>query len=91
MAKVITTLTAESGLEYHMICSFKTESHIGLWDGSSNQYVLFDADDTFLNMVQLGNPESLKALDDKVYEHVEEHIEEVFAQANYQISLLAKE
>ena len=91
MAKVITTLTAEGGLEYHMICSFRTESYIGFWDGSSNQYVLFTADDNFLNIVQLGNPDSLKALDDKVYEHVEEHIEEVFARSEYKINLLANE
>lgn len=87
MAKVIRTFAADNGMVFDDVCSFKTESHIGLYDGCSSQFVLIPMADSYLNITPLGNPGTLSDLCDAVKEVCDEDVLEVFDRSDYVIRL----
>lgn len=87
MAKVITTIVADDGMDFDYIMSFKTENYIGIWDNVGGRFVLLDNSGSYFKLRTLKNCENLKELDDAVYAKIEEHILEVFDHSNYTIEL----
>ena len=87
MAKVITTIVADDGMNFDYIMSFKTENYIGIWDNVGEQFVLLDKSGVYFELRPLKDCENLKELDDAVYAEVKEHITEVFDRSDYTIEL----
>ena len=89
MSKVIRILGNEDGFDFGNICSFITESYIGLWDYNEGCYFLVSKEDIKFCPIHLSESiSSLDELDDAVYDKCDEHIEEVFDHCNYKIQLL---
>lgn len=91
MAKVIRTLAAENGMDMGNICSFRTQNYIGIWNGTSERFILIPYEDVAFCPIMLSEwvskGDSLQALDDAVYEKTEEHIEEVFNSCKFNFTL----
>lgn len=92
MAKVITTIAAENGMDIGDILSFKTKNYIGIWDNAEEKFALmckFGAyfEPWYLDEYGSGFFYDLKSLDEVVYKKCEEHIAEVFDKSNYTIEL----
>lgn len=87
MAKVITTIVPENGMDYSDIICFKTESSIGFWEEGYGKFVLMPHSNDCLDLRWLDYPKNLAALDDAVVEEIGEHITEVFDKASYTITL----
>lgn len=87
MAKVITTLAAEDGLNFNYICSFKTESCIGIWNYANDNFMLVNKSDIKFRPYFIPNCKNLEELDKKVYDACDEHITEVFKDSGYTFTL----
>lgn len=87
MAKVITTIAAENGMDFESILSFKTDSYIGIWDDRSNCFLVVAESDLLFAPIYLEPCESLQELDDMVFEECDEHILYVFDSGAYKFSL----
>lgn len=88
MAKVITTIAPENGMDYGDISCFKTESYIGFWEDGYGKFVLMPQSSGYFDIRWIDEyPKNLAALDDAVMEEVNEHITEVFDDASYYIVL----
>lgn len=74
MQKVIRKLTPENDMDFEDICSFETESYIGIWDQMKEEYVMFAKSDYEFCLHQLPPSIDLEELDNKVYDLVQEHI-----------------
>lgn len=88
MAKVITTIAPENGMDYSDIACFKTESYIGFWEDGYGKFVLMPQSSHYFDIHWIDEyPKSLASLDDAVMEEVNEHITEVFDNQRYTIVL----
>lgn len=88
MAKVIMTIAPEDGMCFDDIFSFKTENYVGMWDNSTEKFVLMRSSSRYFEPWYLDNDyETLRELDDDVFELCDEHIIEVFSEVNYTIEL----
>lgn len=88
MAKVITTIAPEDGMDYDDIVCFKTENYVGFWEDGYGKFVLMSQSSRHLYVHWIDEyPKSLSALDDAVMEEVNEHITEVFDDQSYTIVL----
>lgn len=74
MQKVIRKLTPENNMGFEDICSFETESYIGIWDHKIGGYVVFAKSDCEFWLHPLPICSNLEELDNKVYNLVQEHI-----------------
>ena len=74
MQKVIRKLVPENNMDFEDICSFETESYIGIWDQKSEDYVVIAKSDCEFWLYPLPPCSDLEELDNKVYDLVEEHI-----------------
>ena len=90
MAKVITTIAAD-GLGFDDICSFKTDSFIGIWCHNHERFVLMQDSNIQYSMCVLPSCDDLKQLDDEVYSICGEHIKEVFESSTYEFVLDTRE
>lgn len=87
MAKVITTIAADNGMDYGSILSFKTKNYTGIWYYSYDSFVLIKNSDIEFNFNVIQKCEDLKELYDKVFEECGEHITEVFDKCDYTFML----
>lgn len=88
MAKVITTIAPENGMDYGDITCFKTENYIGFWEDVYGKFVLIPQSSKYFDIRYIDEyPKSLAALDDTVMEEVNEHVTEVFDRQSYTITL----
>lgn len=88
MAKVIMVIAPEDGMYFEDICSFKTENYIGIWNDIADKFMLMKKSGGYFEPWYLDEEyESLRELDDAVYEICEEHITEVFDKPSYTITL----
>lgn len=87
MAKVITTIAAEDGMDFENICSFKTENYIGLWNYVEDCYTLIEKNEIEFYPHNLSKCTNLKELDDAVFDRCDEHITDVFDHCTYTIEL----
>lgn len=87
MAKVITTIAAEDGMDFYDICSFKTENYIGIYNDTDASFTLIRRSYGTFAPTYLKSCDSLKELDDMVYDECKEHIKEVFEDGCYTILL----
>lgn len=87
MAKVITTIAAEDGMDFYDICSFKTNNYVGIWNETDDTFTLIRKSYGTFAPAYLNHCDSLKELDDMVYDNCKEHIEEVFEDGCYTILL----
>jgi hypothetical protein len=87
MAKVITTIASEDGMDFEEIMSFKTENYIGIWDAASERFALLLKSGIYFEPYHLDTCDDLRELDDQVFNRCEEHIIEVFDQSCYSIVL----
>ena len=87
MAKVITTIAADNGMDYGEILSFETKHYIGLWNYDADVFVMIEKSSTEFYPRNLEYCETLQELDDMVFAKVDEHILEVFDNCSYVIRL----
>lgn len=88
MAKVITTIVPEDGMDYGGITCFKTESYIGFWEDGYGKFVLMPQCSDYFDLRWIETyPKSLAQLDDAVMEEIDEHITDVFHSQGYAITL----
>lgn len=87
MAKVIKTLGIEGDISFDCINTFKTENYIGIYNHTDDEFILLPYSDCELNMMRISSFDDLQELDDEVYSICDEHIEEVFEDGNYTMSL----
>lgn len=87
MAKVITTITAEDGMDFEKIMSFNTRHYIGIYAANESTFVLLEKSSTYFEPRILQYCYSLKELDDVVFAECQEHIMEVFDNSDYTIEL----
>lgn len=88
MAKVITTIAPENGMDYGDITCFKTESYIGFWEDGYGKFVLMPQSSNYFDIRWIDEyPKSLAALDNAVMEEIDEHITDVFHNQSYSITL----
>ena len=88
MAKVITTIAADNGMDFGSILSFKTKNYVGIWSYEKGNFVMLENSSTEFYLRNVGKDcESLQELDDEVFEEVNEHILEVFDKCEYTIEL----
>lgn len=88
MAKVITTIAPENGMEYEDILCFKTDNYVGFWEDVYGKFVLMPQVSTYFDVYYIDEyPKNLSDLNDAVMEKINEHITEVFDNANYSIVL----
>lgn len=83
MAKVITTIAADNGMDINEICSFRTKNYVGIWDENDALFTLVKKKCNVFAPFYLEPCDDLKELDDMVYEECKEHIEEVFESGCY--------
>lgn len=65
------------------ICSFETESYIGIWDQKSERFIVLKQSDLEMWMYKVPKVETLDELDGEVYELIDEHIIGVSDYSNY--------
>jgi hypothetical protein len=87
MAKVITTIAAENGMDYDDILSFETKNYVGLWNYDADTFTIIEKSTTEFYPRNLEYCETLQELDDMVFAKVNEHILEVFGNSSYAIRL----
>ena len=87
MAKVVLTIAADDGMSFEQIMSFKTENHIGIWNGIEECFVLIKKRDIWFEPWLLDKCNDLQELDNIVFEKCDEHITEVFDNSIYEIKL----
>lgn len=83
MQKVIRKLIPENNMDFENICSFETESYIGIWDQRQDNYVVIAKSDCEFWLYSLSPCDDLEDLDNKVYDLVEQHIIGVSECSNY--------
>ena len=90
MAKVITTIAAENGMDFEDIMSFKTNDYIGIVNQVDGGFVLMRRQSAYFELYCIEYRrcgKNLQELDDVVFEECGEHIIEVFDHSNYAIEL----
>lgn len=87
MIKLKRILAPADGTDFDNICSFTTETYVGIWNHCTESFMMFAKEDSEFNCVDLGRPETLDELDDAVYEECKEHIDAVSALSNYEFKL----
>lgn len=90
MAKVITTIAAENGMDFEDIMSFKTDDYIGIVNQVDGGFVLMRRQSAYFEPCCIEYRrcgKNLQDLDDVVFEECGEHIIEVFDHSNYAIEL----
>ena len=87
MKKIVKTLAVEDGMCFDEICSFKTDNYVGIWDHTSERYVMFMPFDCEFHMWTLDECGDLEELDAEVYHTVGEHIIGASDKSTYNFSL----
>lgn len=90
MAKVITTIAAENGMDFERIMSFKTDNYIGIVDQIDGGFMLMRKQTAYFEPLYIDYHRcgsSLQELDDVVLTECGEHITEVFDHSSYSIEL----
>ena len=92
MAKVITTIAAEDGMNFEDICSFETKNWVGIWDYAHEDFALIPKTEDLFGIVYMEYKEGryidLEEFDKAVFEICEEHITDVFEKTDYSIVLI---
>lgn len=83
MQKVIRKLTSENNMDFEDICSFETESYIGIWDHTNDRFVMIAKSDCEFCLHPVVLCTDLEDLDNKVYGLTNEHIIGVSESSNY--------
>ena len=83
MQKVIRKLTPENNMDFENICSFETDSYIGIRDHANDRYIMMAKSDCEFWLHPVVQCADLENLDNKVYDLVEEHIIGVSESSNY--------
>lgn len=55
MQKVIRKLTPENNMDFENICSFETDSYIGIWDHANDRYIMMAKSDCEFGYIQWCN------------------------------------
>ena len=87
MAKIITTIAVENGMDFDEICSFETENYVGIWCHAHDKFMLATKSDMEFYSIFLNTSKDLKELDDEVYKEINEHIMEVYDTSDYDFIL----
>lgn len=88
MVGLVRTLAPANGMNFDDICSFTTEHYVGIWNHCEDAFAIMAKDDCEFNLEHLPSYiETLDALDDIVYNKVEEHIISVSDNSNYTFKL----
>ena len=74
MIKIIRTLTPENGMKFHDICSFETETCIGIYNHAEDRFVVIEQSGYEFNLITLPACATLDELDNAVYKVCNEHI-----------------
>jgi hypothetical protein len=69
------------------ICSFETESYIGIYTDSKG-FILMTKDDKEFQLVVLGSAKSLEELDEMCYNKGEEHIDSVSTSRHISVNIV---
>ena len=88
MIKLTRILAPADGTDFEDICSFSTESYVGIWDHEASAFVLFAKSDSEFHCMVLPHCESLDELDDAVHAKCDEHIDEVSESSSYEFKIL---
>lgn len=93
MAKVINTIGIEDGMNYNDVFSFRTLSHVGIWDHNSEMFAVINevCNEFYIKFIDIDIANTLEKLDKEVYEFTNEHILEVFGRSNCRIKLEVEE
>ena len=83
MAKIITTIAVEGEMEFDDICSFETETYIGIYSHNHNTFVVMEKSGYEFHPFMLPICEDLVELEDEVYKLTEEHILEAYDTSKY--------
>ena len=89
MISIIRTLVPENGMEFEEICSFETNSFIGIWDHSYDEWILIAKEEAHFESSRIGYVSNLDELDEEVHSTCGEHIEGVSCHNAYKIILTA--
>lgn len=91
MIKVKRALVPVNGAVFDDICSFTTETCIGVYDHGRGEWLLIDREAAQFDSCYLGCPGTLEELDDAVYAIIGEHIEGVSTSSTYSFALCGEE
>lgn len=91
MAKIITTIAVENGMDIDEICSFETENFIGIWNHANDNFMLILKSDIEFHPFVVKNCDDLRELDYQVYEKCGEHIVEAYSTSTYNFEILSNE
>ena len=91
MIKVKRTLVPANGALFDDICSFMTETCIGIYDHGREEWLLIEREATQFDSCYLGRPNTLEELDEDVFAIIGEHIEGVSTSSAYSFALRGEE
>lgn len=88
MIEVKRVIAAADGTAFQDINSFTTENYIGIFTQHADKdvFAVFPRDGEF-EMLLISCPDSLQALDDQLFDLLEEHIEKVSTSSNIEIKI----
>lgn len=91
MIKLKRVLAPVNGVDFNDICSFTTETCIGIYDHGREEWLLIEREAAQFDSCYLGCPGTLEELDDAVYAIIGEHIEGVSTSSTYSFALGGEE
>ena len=83
MAKLITTIVVENGMDFDEICSFETETCVGIYSHNHNTFIVMEKSSCEFHPCILPVCRDLEELDNEVYKVTDEHILEVYDTSDY--------
>lgn len=91
MIEVKRVLAPVNGVDFNDICSFTTETCIGIYDHTCEKWLLVDRESIEFSSIYIKNTDTLEELDDAVYDAIEERIEGVSTSSAYSFALRGEE
>lgn len=82
--KVKFTLVAD-GVDFEDVCYFRTESFVGIYNGDTDNYIVLPRHDPIMEVIVIDQADTLEELDQKVYDELDEHIEDVADYAEFRL------
>ena len=87
MVGLIRSLKPENEMSFEDICSFETNSYIGIWDHDYDEWILVPKEDEHFDSSRLCSVNDLDELDKEVHLTCGEHIEGVSKYNAYKLIL----
>ena len=87
MYKLIRKLVPENNMDIEEICSFKTDSYIGIWNHVSGKFVVFEKENYQMFLYELDDCNDLDELYEEVYKVTSEYITAVSDDSDYTFTL----